>query len=197
RKLIGALSKGYRQRVGLADALIANPPLLILDEPTVGLDPNQIREVRQLIRELGNDHTILLSTHILPEIEMVCGRVIIIDRGRVVAQDTPAGLRQQLEGRGRLIVEVKGAPEAEIREQLARIPHVRAVERVDGGRLALEQDAGADVREEVFRAVVAAGWILTELRSEAMTLEDIFVRITMREGEGGKAPGASGAKVAA
>ena len=195
RKPIGTLSKGFRQRVGLADALVANPPILILDEPTVGLDPNQIREVRALIRELGREHTILLSTHILPEVEMVCGRVVIIHQGRVVAQDTPAGLRAEVEGRGRVVCEVRG-PEAQVREALARIPGVRSVEAGEGARLVLDCEPGRDVREEVFRAVVAGGWTLVELRADAMSLEDIFVRITTREGEGKKGEGAEG-KVAA
>jgi ABC-2 type transport system ATP-binding protein len=193
RKPIGALSKGYRQRVGLSDALLANPPILILDEPTVGLDPNQIREVRALIRELGREHTILLSTHILPEVEMVCGRVVIINQGRVVAQDTPSRLRDQLEGRGRVLVELRGASEGAARETLARVAGVRAVEAARHGegdaavvRATLEVDPERDVREEVFRAVVAAGFTLRELRAEAMSLEDIFVRITTREAESHK-----------
>jgi ABC-2 type transport system ATP-binding protein len=181
RKPIGTLSKGYRQRVGLADALLANPPILILDEPTVGLDPNQIREVRALIRELGKDHTILLSTHILPEVEMICGRVIIIDKGRVLAQGTPAELRAQVLGKARVLVEVRGAPEETVRDALARIEGVRGVEGGLGGRLALEVADGRDVREDVFRMVVAKGWVLVELSASAMTLEDIFARLTTSE----------------
>jgi ABC-2 type transport system ATP-binding protein len=184
RRLIGTLSKGYRQRVGLADALVANPPLLILDEPTVGLDPNQIREVRALIRELGREHTILLSTHILPEVEMVCGRVIIIHQGQVVAQDTPSRLREQLEGQGRVIVDVRGGgTREEVAAALGRLAGVQKVSAGDGTRCVLDVEPGRDVREDVFRAVVAAGWTLVELRTEAMTLEDIFARLTTREGE--------------
>jgi ABC-2 type transport system ATP-binding protein len=197
RKPIGALSKGYRQRVGLADALVSNPPILILDEPTVGLDPNQIRDVRALIRTLGREHTILLSTHILPEVEMVCGRVVIVNRGRVVAQDTPARLREKLEGRGRLMVELRGGSPAEVVETLGQVPGVRAAKPEEttgepsGGivRAALEVDTGGstDPREEVFRAVVAKGWVLRELRADAMTLEDVFVRITTHEADAEKA----------
>jgi gliding motility-associated transport system ATP-binding protein len=177
---IGALSKGFRQRVGLADALVANPPILILDEPTVGLDPNQIREVRQLIRELGKEHTILLSTHILPEVEMVCGRVVIIDRGRVLAQGTPAELRAKTSGRARVVAEIRGA--GEVKDELAKIDGVTSVV-ADGARWILEVAEGRDVREDVFKTVVANGWTLVELRAEAMTLEDIFARLTTQEGE--------------
>jgi gliding motility-associated transport system ATP-binding protein len=180
RKTIGALSKGFRQRVGLADALVANPPILILDEPTVGLDPNQIREVRQLIRELGKEHTILLSTHILPEVEMVCGRVVIIDRGRVLAQGTPAELRAKTSGRARVVAEIRGA--GEVKDELAKIDGVTSVV-ADGARWILEVAEGRDVREDVFKTVVANGWTLVELRAEAMTLEDIFARLTTQEGE--------------
>ena len=181
RKTIGALSKGFRQRVGLADALVANPPILILDEPTVGLDPNQIREVRQLIRELGKEHTILLSTHILPEVEMVCGRVVIIDRGRVLAQGTPAELRAKTAGRARVIVEIRGAADG-VKDALENIDGVTGVEP-SGARWMLDVAEGRDVREDVFKAVVAHGWTLVELRAEAMTLEDIFARLTTQEGE--------------
>jgi gliding motility-associated transport system ATP-binding protein len=180
RKTIGALSKGFRQRVGLADALVANPPILILDEPTVGLDPNQIREVRQLIRELGKEHTILLSTHILPEVEMVCGRVVIIDRGSVLAQGTPAELRAKTSGRARVVAEIRGA--GEVKDALAKIDGVTSVV-ADGARWILEVAEGRDVREDVFKTVVANGWTLVELRAEAMTLEDIFARLTTQEGE--------------
>jgi ABC-2 type transport system ATP-binding protein len=181
RKTIGALSKGFRQRVGLADALVANPPILILDEPTVGLDPNQIREVRQLIRELGKEHTILLSTHILPEVEMVCGRVVIIDRGRVLAQGTPAELRAKTAERARVVVEIRGAGET-AKDALAKIDGVSAVS-ADGARWVLDVAEGRDVREDVFKTVVANGWTLVELRAEAMTLEDIFARLTTQESE--------------
>jgi ABC-2 type transport system ATP-binding protein len=181
RKLIGALSKGFRQRVGLADALLANPPILILDEPTVGLDPNQIRDVRQLIRELGAEHTILLSTHILPEVEALASKVVIVHRGRVVAEDSPAHLRAQLEGRGHLLVELRGATEPVARELLLGLPGVRALAWQEGGRARVEVEVGHDVREALFHAVVKQGLVLTELHAEPMSLEDIFVEITTRE----------------
>ena len=178
RKPIGALSKGFRQRVGLADALVANPPILILDEPTVGLDPNQIRDVRALIRDLGREHTILLSTHILPEVEMVCGRVIIIDQGRVLAQGTPAELRTRTSGNLRVVAEIRGATEAAAREGLLQIEGVTGVD-FPSDRYTLT--AARDVREDVFKLAVARGWTLVELRADAMTLEDIFARLTTQE----------------
>ncbi|HEY3356720.1 MAG TPA: ATP-binding cassette domain-containing protein [Polyangia bacterium] len=183
RRLIGTLSKGFRQRVGLADALVHRPPILILDEPTVGLDPNQIREVRELIRDLGKDHTVLLSTHILPEVEMLCGRVAIINKGRLVAQDTPERLREQLEGGARVIAEIRG-PAAEVEPALAALPGVVAAAVRHAGppcEIELRLGSGADPRELVFRTVVERGWVLLGLKREALSLEDIFVRITTRE----------------
>jgi len=183
-RVIGQLSRGYRQRVGLADALLARPPILILDEPTVGLDPNQIREVRQLIRELGREHTIILSTHILPEVEMVCGRVVIIHRGKVVAQDTPERLRAEFEQRRRVRVEAR-APAAALREALLALPglervHVEA--ESDGiATLVVEAGGGSDPREAIFGLCSARGFTLRELHADAMSLEDIFVKITTRE----------------
>jgi len=183
RQIIGTLSRGYRQRVGLADALVARPPVLILDEPTAGLDPNQIREVRALVRALGGERTILLSTHVLPEVEAIASRVIILHAGRVAAAHTPAELRQRLAGRRRIVVEV--APEAAARaeEVLARGPGITAVERLPDGRLALATaaDGPADAREAVFRAAAAADLPLRELASEPFSLEEIFARITRTE----------------
>jgi len=180
KKLIGALSKGYRQRVGLADALLHEPDLLILDEPTIGLDPNQIRQVRQLIKNLGRQHTILLSTHILPEVEMTCSRVIIIHKGRIEACDTPENLLGQLRQAGGVVLEAKVGKDNGA-EELKRISAVRDVTTdVDGGWnvFSLRVESGADVREEVFRLATARRWTVRELTQRRATLEDVFVEIT-------------------
>jgi ABC-2 type transport system ATP-binding protein len=181
-RIIGQLSKGYRQRVGLAEALIHDPKVLILDEPTIGLDPNQVRQVRALIKQLGGEYTILLSTHILPEVEAICGRVIIIDHGRIVAMDTPENLIRNIRGGTRLALEVRG-PGEEIRQALAKIPGVEKVERRGNGvsTLTIEVRQGADVREEVARLIADRRWGLREMKKETVTLEDIFVHITMHE----------------
>jgi len=180
KKLIGALSKGYRQRVGLADALLHEPDLLILDEPTIGLDPNQIRQVRELIKNLGRQHTILLSTHILPEVEMTCSRVIIIHKGRIEACDTPENLLGQLRQAGGVVLEAKVGKDNGA-EELKRISAVRDVTTdVDGGWnvFSLRVESGADVREEVFRLATARRWTVRELTQRRATLEDVFVEIT-------------------
>jgi ABC-2 type transport system ATP-binding protein len=182
RQVIGTLSKGFRQRVGLAGALIHQPPVLILDEPTVGLDPNQIIKVRELITELGKDHTVLLSTHILPEVEQVCERVFIIDRGRVVADGTPDALSSKLVGNPSLAVELKGANGA-ARDALQALPGVVSISERGEGRYLLEHAAGSDPREEVFRLAVDRGWVLLALTPRQASLEDVFVRLTTREDE--------------
>ena len=180
KKIIGALSKGYRQRVGLADALLHEPDLLILDEPTIGLDPNQIRQVRELIKNLGRQHTILLSTHILPEVEMTCSRVIIIHKGRIEACDTPENLLSQLRQVGGVMLEAKvGKDNGD--DELRKISAVRAVTTdVDGewNVFSLRVESGADVREEVFRLAAARRWTVRELTQRRATLEDVFVEIT-------------------
>ena len=182
RRLIGALSKGMRQRVGLADALVHEPPILILDDPTAGLDPNQIREVRALVRELGREHTVVLSTHILPEAEVTCGRVVILSRGRVIAEDTPDGLRRMLERRGRLRVALSGADDAALRERLGKVDGVALVEPAgQPGVFLVEAAPDRDVRESVFRAAVEGGLVLLELSPLGASLEDVFVEITTRE----------------
>jgi ABC-2 type transport system ATP-binding protein len=185
KKLIGALSKGYRQRVGLADALVHEPDLLILDEPTSGLDPNQIRQVRDLIKNLGKQHTILLSTHILPEVEMTCSRVIIINKGKIEACDTPENLLGRIRTAGGVIVEAKvGADNGA--EELKKIHGVRDVtSSVEGDWriFALRVEAETDVREEVFRLASERHWTLRELSQRKATLEDVFVEITHPDAE--------------
>ena len=179
-KLIGALSKGYRQRVGLADALLAEPDLLILDEPTIGLDPNQIRQVRELIKNLGMQHTILLSTHILPEVEMTCSRVIIIHKGRIEACDTPDNLLAKIRQAGGVVLEAKVGTDNGA-EQLKKIPGVREVVtdgEDDWKRFSLRVESGVDVREEVFRLASARHWVMRELTQRRATLEDVFVELT-------------------
>jgi len=176
------LSKGFRQRTALAGALVHEPPVLILDEPTIGLDPVQIIKIRETIRELGRDRAVLLSTHILPEVEAVCDRVLIIDRGRIVAEGTPAELRGKLAGSAAVRVVILGGPEA--REALAGVPGVAGVEvEVAAGetRARVLCAPGADPREEIFRLAVARGWVLRELGREALSLEDVFVRLTRHE----------------
>jgi len=180
-KLIGTLSKGYRQRVGLADALVNKPDLLILDEPTNGLDPNQIRQVRDLIRQLGERHTILISTHILHEVEMTCGRVIIIDRGRIKASDTPQNLIRRLRAAGTVNLELQDAPANATRE-LEKLPGVKSATHAETrhGWAAIEirTDANIDVREEIYALAVKRKWKLRELSRRQASLEDAFVDIT-------------------
>jgi ABC-2 type transport system ATP-binding protein len=185
KKLIGSLSKGYRQRVGLADALVHEPDLLILDEPTSGLDPNQIRQVRDLIKNLGKQHTILLSTHILPEVEMTCSRVIIINKGKIEACDTPENLLGRIRTAGGVIVEEKVGSDSGA-DELKRIHGVRDVTvSVDGEWkiFALRVEAETDVREEVFRLASERHWTLRELSQRKATLEDVFVEITHPDAE--------------
>jgi ABC-2 type transport system ATP-binding protein len=174
---IGRLSKGYRQRVGLAQALIHDPDVLILDEPTVGLDPRQITEVRQLIKSLAGDHTVILSTHILPEVSMVCQRVLIINEGAIVAEDTPDRLKQNLQNTDHIHVEVR-RPAPEVVGRLQQIPGVQTVQDVGSGAYEVECTTGSDHREEVAATVIQGGWGLLELRQVSMSLEDIFLRLT-------------------
>jgi ABC-2 type transport system ATP-binding protein len=180
KKMIGTLSKGYRQRVGLADALLHEPDLLILDEPTIGLDPNQIRQVRELIKNLGKQHTILLSTHILPEVEMTCSRVIIIHKGRIEACDTPENLLGQIRQAGGVVVEAKTGSDNGA-EELRKISGVREVTADTDGEwkeFSLRVESGVDVREEIFRLAAARRWSLRELTQRRATLEDVFVELT-------------------
>src|SRR5216110_1015865 len=180
RKLISTLSKGYRQRVGLADALVNEPELLILDEPTIGLDPNQIRQVRELIKNLGKHHTILLSTHILPEVEMTCSRVVIIHKGRIEACDTPDNLLGRIRQAGGVVLEAKVGLDNGA-DELKKISGVREV-ITDGEdewkRFSLRVESGTDVREEVFRLAAERHWAVRELTQRRATLEDVFVELT-------------------
>lgn len=189
RRIIGQLSKGYRQRVGLADCLVHDPELLILDEPTIGLDPNQVREVRELIRNLAERHTILLSTHFLSEAEMICSRVLIIHQGRLVASDTPEQLRSQIRGVGRLFVEAAGPHDEMIRalRALEGVWQATAERAGDWSTIHLECAPEVDLRADVFKLAARQGWLLRELRREKTSLEDVFVSLTS-SGNGEGAP---------
>ena len=184
KKMIRTLSKGYRQRVGLADALIADPPLLILDEPTNGLDPNQIRQIRSLIKELGEERTILVSTHILSEVEMTCNKVIIIDGGTVRAADSPANLVNTMRAAGRVTVEWQADP-VRSAKALSDLKHVKKVieEPTDEGwtRLAVLVDSGTDARSRIGQLAAANSWPLRTLHRHQATLEDVFVELTRKD----------------
>ena len=183
-RMCSKLSKGYRQRVGLAQTIIHNPDVLILDEPTAGLDPKQIIETRNLIKELAGDHTIILSTHILPEVSQTCERVVIINKGRVVAEDTPRNLTARLRGSETLYVQVD-ASGADAAGALERIPGVTRVAESDRRDTAVgyevQSESGRDVRRDLARAVVGGGWGLLEMRPMHMSLEDIFLSLTTDE----------------
>jgi ABC-2 type transport system ATP-binding protein len=178
--LVGVLSKGFRQRVGLAQALLGRPPLLILDEPTIGLDPAQIVEIRELIRQLAGDHTVILSSHILPEVSQLCQRVIIINRGQIVASDTPANLTHQLNRDARLHLMVKG-PVPEVQAALQAVPGVKTVRGQENGTFTLEADLDSEVRPELARCVIQRGWDLLELKTQEFTLEDVFINLVTEE----------------
>ncbi len=185
RMLIGALSRGYRQRVGIAQALLNDPEVLILDEPTVGLDPKQIIEIRQLIKELSGQSTIILSTHILPEASMICQRVIIINDGHIIAVDTPENLTARLQSSAKLFVTVDG-PADQVRAALTQVPGVLSAEAKDEARDAVvsfvvESERSRDLRREVSRMIVERGWGLLEFRPADMTLEEIFIRLVTKE----------------
>jgi ABC-2 type transport system ATP-binding protein len=180
-RLIGNLSRGYRQRVGLAQALIHDPPILILDEPTVGLDPKQIIEIRELIKSLAGSHSVILSTHILPEATAVCQRVVIISGGRIVAEDTPDRLSTRLRHSEKIAVTLTRAPgDAEARlRQVDGVLHVHA--NGPAGHFLLESQLGKDIREAIAHLAVTSNWGLVELKLISMTLEDVFLKLTRHE----------------
>ena len=186
RSIIGHLSKGYRQRVGLADALVHDPELIILDEPTIGLDPHQIREVRRLIKDLGRSHTVLLSTHLLPEVELTCNRIIILHEGRMLAADSPDNLQNRFNGGGQVIAEI-AAPYAELDACLREADDVEHFDLspAEGEfyRCALTPRAGVDLRPRVFEIARTRGWALRELTRSRSSLEDIFVQVIRSDQE--------------
>lgn len=186
RRIVGQLSKGYRQRVGLADALVHEPELIILDEPTIGLDPNQIRAVRQLIKDLGRTHTVLISTHILPEAEMTCNRIIIMYEGQILASDTPENLQQLMSSKSQVLAEI-AAPRDALQQCWAEMPEIDHfdISAAEGEyfRCALTPRNGRDLRPQVYEIARERGWALRELTRNRHSLEDIYVRVTRPEEE--------------
>lgn len=183
-RLIRHLSKGYKQRVGLAQALIHDPEVLILDEPTIGLDPKQMIEVRELIRSLSGDHTVILSTHILPEVSMTCERVIIINNGRIAAVDTPQNLTRQLRGGERIEIELAGVVE-QLPDLLAGFPQIKNISILEPEqgrhRLVIDVEGKEEIRNQIARKVVESGLELYQLKAQVMTLEEIFLELTTEE----------------
>src|SRR5208283_738031 len=181
RRIIGQLSKGYKQRVGLADALVHEPELIILDEPTIGLDPHQIRAVRQLIKSLAQNHTVLISTHILPEAEMTCNRMLIMYDGKILAADTPENLQRLMAGSSQIIAEI-AAPAEELREVWSQMPGIEqfdvSASEGDFQRCALTPRDGYDLRPAIFALAMERGWTLRELTRSRHSLEDIYVQVT-------------------
>ena len=180
-RIIGKLSKGYKQRVGLAQSLLNNPQIVILDEPTVGLDPKQIIEIRELIKTLKGDHTIILSSHILPEIEQTCERVVIINEGKVVAQDTPHNLTSRLKGVERTNLKIEG-DEKKIRDAFKTIKEIKSLElKSADGICQVAVESASDIRKELARQTVNSNLGLLELSTDKFTLEDIFLQLTTKE----------------
>ena len=184
--LIGRLSKGYRQRVGIAQAVLHEPEVLILDEPTIGIDPVQVVETRELIRSLGKEHTVVLSTHVLPEVSQICERVVVINEGHIVAVDRPENLAARLRGTEQIKLEVRG-PSRDVVTRIRRVQGVREVAQrdADGGvsTYTLECDPGSNVREELASIIIKQGWGLLGLQAVSMSLEDIFLKLTTHEEE--------------
>ncbi|MFH2012232.1 MAG: ATP-binding cassette domain-containing protein [Pseudomonadota bacterium] len=184
-KLIGKLSKGYRQRVGIAQALVHDPEVLILDEPTIGLDPRQIHGIRGLVKNLGGQRTVILSSHILPEVSMTCHRVIIINEGRLVAVDTPDNLMARLQKGTKILAEIEGPPDVIIKE-LKSLSGVNNIEKKDAKSensftYLIDSASDKDIRKELFAAVSKNGWLMTEIRQIDMSLEDIFLKLVTEE----------------
>ena len=189
KRVIGELSKGYRQRVGLAQALVNNPEILILDEPTNGLDPKQIKEIRKLITDLAGQRTVILSTHILPEVSMVCKKVVIIDKGKLVAVDTPEHLTTHMRDVPRLFLQVSGDPE-KVAKALSAVKGIRKVERDPGASangsngFIVDLRKGANVRQSIPPVIIANNWDLIEMRSMEASLEDVFIQLVTNEESG-------------
>jgi ABC-2 type transport system ATP-binding protein len=184
RRRVGELSRGYKQRVGLAECMLHNPPVLVLDEPTIGLDPNQIRAMRELIKELGHDHTIILSSHILAEVEQTCNQIVIIGGGRIVAQGSTDELRKQATGTARVVAELRGASAPDMTAALKAQEGIKDVSAEAIGqwtRMAIDCDGKADRRAEIYRLVADKGWQLRELRHAVGSLEDFFVQVTYQQ----------------
>jgi ABC-2 type transport system ATP-binding protein len=184
-RIVGRLSRGYKQRVGLAQALLSDPEVLILDEPTIGLDPKQIIEVRELIKSFGGEKTVILSSHILPEVSMTCEKIVIIDKGNVIAVDTQEQLSKRLKRGGeKIFVKIKGQ-ENDIIKQISQIKGIKGLQKEleeDGIiSLSLESEGDKEIREEIFKTVVSNKWILYEMRAEHMSLEDVFLKLTTKE----------------
>lgn len=196
-RVIKNLSKGYRQRVGLAQALLGNPDVLIMDEPTVGLDPKQMIEIRNLIKSLGQRHTVILSSHILSEVQMICDRVIVINKGKLVADGTPDSLSQSMSTDHKLLVRVAG-PQEEVQKLLAKIPGMQEVNLMgqrETGEIydfSLEAEKGMDIRREVFKRLAERSWPLLGMRSSELSLEDIFLQLTAEDSATGAVSGNGG-----
>ncbi len=186
KRIIGTLSKGYRQRVGIADSLVHEPELVILDEPTIGLDPKQIRSVRQLIKDLAGNHTVLISTHILSEVEMTCSRVLILQEGKILAADTPDNLQKMMSGTSRIVAEI-AAPREELQECWEGIAEIEqfTIEASDGSflRCSLAPRDGMDLRPQLYLLAKERGWLLRELTRNRHTLEDIYMAVTQQDEE--------------
>lgn len=185
KRIIKNLSKGYKQRVGLAQALVGNPPVLILDEPTVGLDPNQIIEIRTLIKKLGKNHTVILSSHILSEVQAVCDRIVVINKGKIVADDTANNLSQSLSSDHRLTVRIDGPKDEVVKlvKSIAGVETVTVNTEIEKGvwEYRIEASEGSDIRRELFKRLAQRNWYLLSSKSTELSLEDIFLKLTMGE----------------